>query len=161
MLVEFDQMPDAARLWVYQANRALNEEEAAFIRQYTEQFLAQWQAHGNDLKSSYQLEYNQFLVISVDESYSEASGCSIDASVHLIKALEEKLGISFITSGQVAFMLEDQIKLFPFNKIKSQIEKAVIRPETTVFDNTVKDLGEFKRRWKAPSDQSWIGRYFQ
>ncbi len=160
MLVEFEEMPDHARLWIYQANRTLNEYEVAYVQEYTATFLKQWQAHGQDLKSSFRLAYNQFLVITADEQYSEASGCSIDASVRIIQVLEDKLGISFITTGQVAFLLNEKIKLFPFNGIKQQIQAEVITPDTQVFDNTVKNLSEFRKRWIASSSDTWVNRYF-
>jgi len=155
-------MPEDARLWIYQAGRKLNEDEVDFVRNQTENFLSQWQAHGQDLKSSFKIEYNQFLIISVDESFSQASGCSIDSSVHLIKVLESKLKTSFMTTSQVAFLLEeDQISLFPFNKLKDQVQNQIISPQTKVFDNTVKNIREFRQKWLVPSKQTWVNRYFQ
>ena len=162
MLIDFHQMPDNARLWIYPANRKFTPEEVFFIRKQIEQFLNQWQAHGQDLEAAYSLEYNQFLIITVDESFSRISGCSIDASVHLINVLENELGVSFITTDQVAFMTDDgEISLFPFNQLKSLVQEKVIKPDTKLFDNTVKNLAEFKQKWLAASSQTWVNRYFQ
>lgn len=161
MLIPFDQMPDNARLWIYQISRSLNENESDFVRETTEQFLSQWQAHGEDLKAAFKIEYHQFLVISVDESFSQASGCSIDASVHLIKVLEKELSASFMTTSQVAFLVEDEINLYPFNKLKEQVNNNVIQPQTKVFDNTVKNLAEFKQKWLVESEHTWVNRYFK
>ncbi|MEM7297218.1 MAG: hypothetical protein AAF391_03005 [Bacteroidota bacterium] len=160
MLIEFDKMPDDARLWIYQASRQLSDNEVSFVKKHTEQFLNQWQAHGNDLKASYRLEHNQFLVITVDESFSQASGCSIDSSVHLIEALQNELSVSFMTTSQVAFLLNEKIELFPFNKLKSQVQEQVITPETMIFDNTVKNVSEFREKWLVSSSQTWVNRYF-
>ncbi len=154
-------MPDHARLWIYQTERKLTDQETEFVRQNTANFLNQWQAHGQDLKASFDLKYNQFLIISADESFSQASGCSIDASVHLIKALENELKISFMTSGKVAFLQGEEISLYPFNELKGQIEQKSIRPETLVFDNTVQNIGDFKLKWMAESKDTWVSRYFQ
>lgn len=153
-------MPDEARLWIYQASRSLSDEEVSFVKNHTEQFLNQWQAHGQDLKASYTLEHNQFLVISVDESFSQASGCSIDSSVHLIEALQNELGVSFMTTSQVAFLLNEKIELFPFNQLKSQVQEEVITPDTLVFDNTVKNVSEFRQKWLISSSKTWVNRYF-
>ena len=161
MLISINEMPDDARLWIYQISRALTEDEVSFVRNTTEQFLGQWQAHGMDLKASYDIRYNQFLIISVDESFSQASGCSIDSSVHLIQALEKELGASFMTTSQVAFLVDDEINLFPFNALKEQVSNKVIQPETRVFDNTVKNLAEYREKWLVSSDQSWVNRYFK
>ena len=154
-------MPDSARLWIYQIGRALNQEEVSFVKRYTEQFLGQWQAHGQSLKAAYKIEHNQFLIISVDESFSQASGCSIDSSVHLIQALEKELETSFMTTSQVAFLLDEQIALFPFNGLKDQVASERIKPETKIFDNTVKNVSEFREKWLVPSAETWVSRYFK
>ncbi|MEO9870172.1 hypothetical protein [Ekhidna sp.] len=154
-------MPEQARLWIYQAERKLTQEEVKLVQANAKTFLDQWSAHGQDLKSSFTVEYNQFLIISVDESFSQASGCSIDASVHLIKGLESALGISFMTTNQVAFLQNEQINLYPFNQLKAQVKEAVIQPETLVFDNTVQNIADFRSRWLQKSQNTWINRYFQ
>lgn len=160
MLVPFDQMPDDARLWIYQVERKLKPEEVRLVEENTKNFLNQWQAHGQDLKASFSVEYDQFLIISVDESFSQASGCSIDASVHLIKALEKELGVSFMTTSQVAFLQNEQINLYPFNQLKAQAKEQVITPETLVFDNTVQNVAQFREEWLKESGKAWVKRYF-
>ena len=162
MLVPFEEMSDQARIWIYQAERKLDEDELKLVAHSATTFLTQWQAHGQDLQASFSIEYDQFLLISVDESISQASGCSIDASVHLIQALERELGLSFMTSGQVAFLNDDSsVDLYPFNILKKQVEGKVIRPHTMVFDNTVKNIAEFKSRWLSKSEDTWVSRYFK
>lgn len=161
MLIPFEQMPENARLWIYQAERKLKREELRFVEENTKAFLNQWQAHGQDLKASFSIEYDQFLIISVDESFSQASGCSIDASVHLIKALENELDVSFMTTSQVAFLQDDQINLYPFNQLKSRVEEEAITPNTLVFDNTVQNVAQFRSGWLKESSKTWVKRYFQ
>lgn len=161
MLIPFEEMPENARLWIYQAERKLTEKESELVKHNTELFLNQWKAHGQDLKSSFSLQYDQFLVITVDESFSQASGCSIDASVHLIQALESALSISFMTTNKVAFLQGDEINLFPFNELKAKASEKIIAPETLVFDNTVKNIAEFKSNWLRESSETWVGRYFR
>jgi hypothetical protein len=160
MLIPFEEMPDHARLWIYQAERKLLPQERDFVAQNTERFLSQWQAHGQGLKAAYSMEHDQFLIIAVDETFSQASGCSIDASVHLIKALERELGISFMTTSQVAFMKEEKVQLYPFSHLKAKVQSASITPETLIFDNTVKNMEEFRKGWIKKSSESWVSRYF-
>ena len=82
----FDQMPDDARLWVYQCNRKFSPAEIEGINSSLQEFLASWDAHGIALKSSYRLYYDQVIVLAVDQSSHGASGCSIDASVAFMKS---------------------------------------------------------------------------
>ena len=93
-MFNFNKMPADARVWVYQSSRMLSPEEVDLVASASESFLNQWQAHGNDLRASFKVAYDRFLILTVDESAGQASGCSIDASVHLIKALEHLKNVS-------------------------------------------------------------------
>ncbi|RYF58255.1 MAG: hypothetical protein EOO39_34485, partial [Cytophagaceae bacterium] len=84
MYVDFDKLPDTARVWVYQADRPLSDGEVNTISESLQQALNQWAAHGQPLLASAQVIENRFVVIGVDESYTLPSGCSIDASVRTV-----------------------------------------------------------------------------
>ena len=55
MLVSFDKLPDASRVWIYQANRSFTEEELSEIRSKLDLFIEQWTAHGSDLHAGYSI----------------------------------------------------------------------------------------------------------
>lgn len=160
MLIEFDKMPETSRVWIYQAERKLSQSEIEFVERSTAEFLKGWSAHGNDLKSSFKIQYDQFLILTVDESFSQASGCSIDASVNLIKALEQRVGISFITNSLVGFLMENEVKLIPFNELKDEVQKNTITPSTPMFNNTIQYLSDYKTKWLVESHEGWVSKYF-
>lgn len=160
MLIPFDQMPHTSRVWIYQADRKLQSEEVEFVKSVSQNFLSDWSAHGNALKASFTVEHAQFLVLTVDEGHSQASGCSIDSSVHLIKALEEKLNVSLTNSGNVAFLVKNEVIIYPFQEIKSKVAENKIQPQTQIFDNTVKNIADFRTNWLVDSKESWVGRFF-
>ena len=160
MLVSFDQMPATSRVWIYQADRQFSKKEVDFVKNVTQNFLADWSAHGNELKASFTVEHDQFLILTVDEGHSQASGCSIDSSVHLIQALEEKLQVSLTNSGNVAFLMEEEVVIYPFQEIKSKVSEKQIAPETKVFDNTIKNISDFRTKWLVNSKESWVKRFF-
>lgn len=161
MEVVQETLPDESRIWIYQAERKLSSAEEATVKDKMGAFLAQWQAHGNELKAACFIAQSQFLVLAVDESFAQPSGCSIDASVHLINSLENELGISFSTREKVAFLIDDQVALHPFNQLKAKIEARSIKPETLMFDTTINNLGAFRSKWLVPSEQTWLKRYFK
>ncbi len=160
MLVTIDQMPDTSRLWIYQSERELTEQEVAIIRQTSSQFIQDWTAHGNDLKASSEVLYNRFVIITLDENVSQASGCSIDASVNFIRALENELGVSLINNDKVAFMIGDDIQLLPVKGLKEKVAEKALLPSTKVFNNTVQNLGDFRGKWLVESGETWLNRYF-
>ncbi len=155
-----DQLPATSRLWVYQSDRAFAPAEKIQIEQVLQSFLDQWAAHGSELKSAYAIKQDQFIVIAVDESHHGASGCSIDASVSVIRSIEQQFGVSLLDRTKVAVLDNDKITIYPFNGIKSKITEGAINPDMTVFNNTVQTLGEWQTSWKQPAKESWMGRFF-
>lgn len=159
-MIAIDEMPDHARIWVYQADRPFSEEERVLIDRSFEAFTGQWAAHGNKLMATYGIQHNQFIVLAVDESYNQASGCSIDASVQVIRQIEQHTGLSLLDRTKVAFLEEGKVKIKPFNQLKAAVEAGEIRRETTVFNNTVQNASEWRTQWAVPAQASWLSRYF-
>ena len=160
MLTSVELMPDAARLWVYQADRPFTQEELEVVHQLTQQFVQGWAAHGAGLTASYVVEHNQFVVLMVDESREQASGCSIDSSVGLIREIESRLGLSLLDRSKIAVLQDDELRLYPLNGIKAAVQSGEIRPNATVFNNAVSTYGDWKRSWRQPAQESWMGRFF-
>ncbi len=160
MYVKFEAMDPSARVWVYQADRRLTDEEVKIVNTKTMQFCEQWAAHGAPLHSSFTIHLNQFVVLAVDESKNMATGCSIDSSVELMRQLEGHLNVSFFDRTKIAFLIEDDVYLLPMSNIKDKIAEGTISPNTLTFNNLVKDVGELKQNWKVTAGSSWLKRYF-
>ena len=69
----------SARLFVYTANKDLNNEDADTFISDLEEFISEWKAHGSNLDASHKLIANRVLIIAVDEKAQTATGCSIDS----------------------------------------------------------------------------------
>ena len=161
MKAVFEEMPGHSRLWVYQADRQLSAQEMERLKQITLNFVDQWQAHGKSLRASFEVRYDQFLVLAVDESFNGATGCSIDSSVQLIRTLEEELGVSFLDRSKVALMQEDRVALAPLSELKSIAGEGVLTRETIVFNNSVSSMEQYRSAWMVPAGDSWLKRYFR
>ena len=161
MYVAFDQIPDSARVWIYQSNRILSEAEITHIRKEAEAFLSKWTAHGATLHSSANVFHKQFLVIALDEGLNQASGCSIDSSVTFVKQLEQAFGNSFFDRTQVAFLLEGKVHLTAMSKVKEKIKNGSIGKDTLTFNNLVTSKQDLEAQWLTPVKETWLKRYFQ
>ena len=49
MHANFKDLPDDARVWIYQANRPFTNDELNELKPQMDNFLQQWTAHGKDL----------------------------------------------------------------------------------------------------------------
>ena len=91
MRVDFKNMPNNSRIWIYQSDRDLNESEISIIDDKTTTFLDSWQAHGKDLECSYSIINKRFIVIAVNENINPIGGCSIDYSLQLINNISDSI----------------------------------------------------------------------
>ena len=55
MTLPFNEMPANSRIWIYQSDRKLNDSELDQIKLKLIDFLKNWTAHGDDLKSSFEI----------------------------------------------------------------------------------------------------------
>jgi hypothetical protein len=78
MIIDFDVISEESRIWIYQSNRTLSITEINEIESKIKDFLISWTAHGSDLQASFIIKYSRFIVISLNESFNLATGCSID-----------------------------------------------------------------------------------
>lgn len=160
MLVEFENMPSDARVWIYQANNELNDSSKDVLSKKIIAFLNDWESHGNSLKASWKIFFDRFLVIVVDEKYNAISGCSIDKSVHYLKNIENELGIGFLGKSSIAVNEKNNVSIFDLKDLKKIIKEGKITPESIIFNNLVPTLADLDTNWQQPAKQTWLSRYF-
>ena len=159
MNIEFDQLPDSARIWIYQCNRSFSETELQQINELLADFLTQWTAHGADLKAGFEIRYNRFLVIGLDQSMNSASGCSIDASVRFIQNLEQKYQVDLLDKMNVSYKQGEYVAYKPLKDFKKMAKERAVSKNTVVFNNLVATKQEYLEHWEVPASESWHARF--
>ena len=159
MLVAFESLPDIARIWIYQCNRTFSAEELEEVTTMTQAFLTQWTAHGANLKAGFQIPYNRFLVIGLDQSVNSASGCSIDASVHFIQLLEQKFKVDLLDKMNVSYKQGDFVAYKPLKDFKKMAKERAVSKNTIVFNNLITTKQEYLDHWEVPASESWHSRF--
>ncbi|MEK6155411.1 ABC transporter ATPase [Flavobacteriaceae bacterium 3-367] len=159
MLVDFKSLPNTSRVWIYQASRSFSEEELQELKQELDQFIEAWTAHGSELKAGYDLKYKRFITIGLDQEHAGASGCSIDASVHFIQALEKKYKMNLLDKMNVSYKQGDYIAYKPLADFKKMARQKAVSKNTIVFNNLVANKEEYLSHWEVPASESWHGRF--
>ncbi len=159
MLVEFNSLPDTSRVWIYQASRSFSEVELEEITKSLDEFIKEWTAHGSQLQAGYEIKYNRFLIIALDQSQTAASGCSIDASVHFIQQLERKYDIQLLDKMNVSYKQGDFVVYKPLTDFKKMAKEKAVSKATIVFNNLVINKYEYLNHWEVPAEESWHGRF--
>lgn len=160
MYVPFETLPENARIWIYQSNRKFSDEEIADIEEALKAFLESWAAHGSGLEASYQLKYNRFIIIAINQEVQAATGCSIDASVGFIQSLEQKYNVDLLDKMNVTFKLGEHIAHKPLAEFKKMAKEKAVSANTVVFNNLVNTVGEWQDFWEVPAAESWHSRFF-
>ena len=159
MIVHFDSLPMDARVWVYQSSREFSDIEVTTIASKTEEFMATWKRHGDDLKTSYVIKYNQFIVLGVDENLNSVSGCSIDSSVHFMQQLEKEFDIDLMNKMNTAFKVGENINIVSLSDFQNFAKEGKITSDTTVFNNMIQSKDDFDSKWEIPAIESWHKRF--
>ncbi len=160
-LTTLDRLPESARLWIFAADRELNEADGARLLKETDAFLDEWTAHRAHLTAARDWRYGRFLFIAVDESDAGASGCSIDALVREVQRLERSFGVTLADRGPVLFRRDVAIERVSRGRFADLASAGEVSLDTPVFDNTLTTVGEVRAgRWETPARDAWHARAF-
>jgi hypothetical protein len=136
----FPELPNESRVWLYLANRKLDNTELFFAEEQLSAFLTSWKAHGKNLKCNGAFLFSQYLVLSIDEDVESASGCSIDSSVRFVKTLGDELKVDFFNRMNVlSFINENQTQAANYFE--------VTKGTNPYLNPLIQTLGELRSNW--------------
>jgi hypothetical protein len=161
MFVPFDALSDDSKVWIYQADRPLTEDECLRIRNDLAAFVDEWTAHNVALHAHGDVFHHRFIVLFADERYQNASGCSVDRSVHFIEQLERAYQISLFGRTQVIWRKEGSalMETAELNELANLYQSGAIADSTLMFDNLVNTKKQFVSAWIKPLQESWQKRF--
>lgn len=159
MFVPFETLPPTARLWIFQAERKFSASELTIIATHLQLFTDEWVAHGQPLRSSFQVRADRFIILAVDESLHQASGCSIDGSTRAIKELGHLLKQDLFRRDLVSFHMGDEIETFRLSELKDRFKAGEWNENTLTFNTLVADKKHLESDWLLPAKNTWLKRY--
>lgn len=160
MINDFKTLSENSRIWIYQSNRSLTQQEKESISKLIEDFLNNWKSHGVSLNSGFEIKYNRFIVIAQDQNSQSATGCSIDSMVHFIQKLEKQYNISLLDKLNVSYKQGDYIAYKSLKDFKKMAKDGAVSKNTIVFNNLVQTKLEYTNYWEVPAFESWHARFF-
>lgn len=148
-----------SKVWIYMAEKPFDNLSAHSITQEIHSFCKSWTSHNRDLKAGGALLYERFIVLMVDESNANASGCSIDKSLAFVKYLEQQYHQPLLLRTNIAFRSGNGIEVLPLSGLKNDYKTGRLSNQTIVFDNLVSNWEAFSSRWEVPLQNSWMTRF--
>ena len=154
-MFSYRDLPETARIWIYQCNRELTPEEVKEIDEKSKKFILEWSAHGAKLAAAIEIFYDLFIVIMVDEEKAEASGCSIDKSFQFIKDLSDTFDLDLLDRMSVAYRGEKNINICRIDAFEGLLHRGEVDADTIVFNNLVDTKKDFDSKWEVLLKDSW------
>ena len=160
MYVPFNELPESSKIWIYQSDRKLNEGEIKNISEELQLFCENWAAHNQNLKTSFDIKHQHFIILAVDESLTGASGCSIDGSVKKIKEIEGKYSLEFFNRLNLAFLINNEVNIIDLNDLNEEIKSKKITKHSIFFNNLAPTIGGMSSNWAVSVENTWLKKYF-
>lgn len=160
MKVPFDQLPNEAKVWMYQAARPLDESDLRLIEQFSDVFLDQWESHGIPVQGSVDVLQNRFIRVSAYTNEPSMCGRAQDAQVRLVKELEGELNVALTDRMLLIIEVDGDLAAHHFTKVEDVISAGELAPETPFFNPLVASKEDFQQNWKVAAKDSWLSRYF-
>ena len=119
MLVSFKSLPKDSRIWIFPSSEEIDIQKKTKIRERLIKFISDWTSHNKNLQASFELPYNRFIVVALNENHQNASGCSIDALMNLIQILEKEFDLILLDRMNVLY--RDKSKNINYLTLKVKI----------------------------------------
>lgn len=154
-------LPDRSRVWLFTTAAHLTEAMAAVVETELNAFVADWKSHGQPVHGGFAICDQRFIIVAADETHNDVSGCSIDSMFHAVQAAVARAGVPLADTADIAYRGPNGVELVDRPTFRRLVREGVIRPETPVFDGTVRTLGEVRAgRWERPFAESWHAEHF-
>ena len=159
MYVSFNLLPPNAKVWIYQSDTNLSIVDVELIEKEVKFFLNNWSSHNKEIESSYEIRYNRFLIIGLNENINSASGCSIDKSVNFIKNLQSILKVNFLNRLDVAYKIDNEINSISLLEFQNMIRENKLSKDSIVYNNMIDTKKLYLNNWETTIKNSWHKKY--
>lgn len=148
------------KIWIYVLSKKLDEIQQKQFSQNCAEFTGSWTAHDQPLAAGFELHKNRLLIMKVDESAYNASGCSIDKLQRFIQQQEKVFGIELLNRFLVALDVNNDLMVVHSSKINELLAANTINESTLVYDTAITSSEQMKE-WKKPLKNTWLSKFLK
>lgn len=158
MLVNYNDLSNEARVFIYPSNRKFYPQEIEELGQKIVQFISDWKQEDENFRVSYQFLYNRFIIFLVDEN-SKLTHKDIDQQVAFILQLQQEYNIELLDKMNVCFKQGEFVQYKDVKEFKKLLKNKSVNDKTTVFDNLIQTKFDLENYWEVPITESWYNRF--
>ena len=161
MIVDFNEIPTWSKLWVFPSSRKFYEQEISGLKENIEAFLNSWTNEDQLFNCAYELKYDRFIIISVDNSEINLSLKTHDALSVFIQELEKKYEVILLDKINVCYKQGEFVQYKDIVEFKKMMKEKRVSSKTIVFDNMITTKEELENNWEINIMDSWLGRFLK
>jgi hypothetical protein len=155
-LVPFSALPDNARIWIFGSDKPLTGAVVDTLLAEVDSYLDTWKAHGFPLRAAREWRDNRFLIIGIDPTVEQASGCSIDGLFRSLQQLQTTIGAHLVGGGRVFYRdASGATHAVARDEFSTLASSGKIGPQTRVFDTSLTQLDAWRSKFEKPLAESW------
>jgi len=159
MLVDFETLPEEAKVWVYPSSRKFYPNEIQEVEAKLKEFVENWKKKDEDFKASYLFLYNRFLILIADNQNNTLLNVDIDSSVSFILELQTIYNIQLLDKMNVCFKQGEFVQYKELKEFKKLLKNRAITGKTIIFDNLVTTKLDLENYWEIAIEDSWYNRF--
>ena len=135
-------------IFVFPYKESMSEELKNSLLLSTNEFLLNWNAHGQPLHANARLEESQFLILELTEGMP--SGCSKDRLFHGLEEINQKLGIQFESFGKFLAEWKGSVHSLSIKELKQNILNTDFLDNARLFPSWISTRSQYELLWKNP-----------
>ena len=150
--MSLERLPDNSRVWFFGSDRLLNDEEKSSLFIELQEFVSSWKAHGAELAASFEILHDCILIVSVDESVTPPTGCSIDKVFKLL----EKQASNWFNRLLIWRAFCNTAKIYTVDELQLALKSGEVDRDTIIINSTVRSLTEVRKSLYISINDSWV-----
>jgi hypothetical protein len=144
-----------SKIWIYQFKKELVIQDLQNIDTKLALFANTWESHGTKLDAKAFILENHFVIIAANEAHFEASGCSIDKSVQVLRNVNEEYKLDLFNRLNIAVVKNERIQFYSKAELQEELLKGNFSFEDFYLDVSVVSGNDISNLLK-PLHQSWF-----
>lgn len=158
MLVDFDQLENNAKVFLYPSNKKFFPELLENIQTKVNDFVSTW-SENHDIEAGFEIKYQRFIIIVINNNKPITTSI-IDELVTFIFKLQLDHEIELLDKLNVCFKQGEYVQYKDVKEFKKLIKNKSVNQNTIVFDNLINTKEELDDSWELPAENTWYSRMF-
>lgn len=146
------------KVWIYLSDKELKGDLLNSVLKAGNDFVSNWKAHEMPLNATFEVQNDRFIIVSVDETTYNASGCSIDKLLRLVKQLEADHQLQLLNRLLVGYKSSNGVEVIAASSVKEKLQAKQLDENTLIYNVAASDSKEYET-WLQPLKETWLKKY--